>query len=76
MSFMVGASGRLATGPTLREAVEAVDELAGDARPDFFGVNCAHPVEFAPSLYGGTWLERVRSLRPAQHGDAVRPAGW
>jgi homocysteine S-methyltransferase len=64
MSFMVDASGRLTTGPTLREAVEAVDEQAGEARPDFYGINCAHPVEFEPALAPGPWLERIRSLRP------------
>lgn len=65
LSFMVDRAGRLTTGPTLREAVEAVDALAGDARPDFYGINCSHPVEFDPALWpAGPWLERVRSLRP------------
>jgi S-methylmethionine-dependent homocysteine/selenocysteine methylase len=64
LSFMVGATGRLTTGPTLQEAVEAVDAQAGDARPDFFGINCAHPVEFEPALVSGPWMGRIRSLRP------------
>jgi homocysteine S-methyltransferase len=64
LSFMVDAEGRLTTGPVLKDAVEAVDEQAGDARPDFFGINCAHPVEFEPALVEGPWLERIRSLRP------------
>lgn len=64
MSFMVDPAGRLTTGPTLREAVEAVDDQAGDARPDFYGINCSHPDEFMPALADGSWLERVRSLRP------------
>jgi S-methylmethionine-dependent homocysteine/selenocysteine methylase len=64
VSFMVDSRGRLTTGPPLKEAVEAVDEQAGDARPDFYGINCAHPVEFEPALVEGPWLERVRSLRP------------
>ncbi len=65
LSFMVDSSGRLTTGPTLKEAVEAVDEQAGDARPDFFGINCSHPVEFEPALFpAGPWLTRLRSLRP------------
>jgi S-methylmethionine-dependent homocysteine/selenocysteine methylase len=64
LGFMVDGAGRLLTGPTLREAIEAVDEQAGDARPDFYGVNCAHPVEFEPALAAGTWVERIRSLRP------------
>jgi S-methylmethionine-dependent homocysteine/selenocysteine methylase len=64
LSFAVDTSGRLRTGPSLQEAVEAVDAQAGDARPDFFGINCAHPLEFEPALVPGPWLERIRSLRP------------
>lgn len=43
MSFMVDPSGRLTTGVTLREAVLAVDDQAGTARPEFYGINCSHP---------------------------------
>ena len=65
LSFMVDPSGRLTTGPTLQEAIEAVDAQTGDARPDFYGINCSHPVEFEPALHpSGPWLERLRSLRP------------
>lgn len=64
MSFMVDGAGRLLTGPSLKEAVETVDATAGDARPDFYGINCSHPVEFEPALVPGPWLERLRSLRP------------
>lgn len=65
MSFMVDKAGRLTTGPTLQEAIEAVDAQAGDARPDFYGINCSHPIEFEPALSPpGPWLERLRSLRP------------
>lgn len=64
MSFMVDGEGRVLTGPTLAETVEYVDAETGDARPDFYGINCSHPVEFAPALTPGPWLERLRSLRP------------
>ena len=65
MSFMVDPTGRLLTGPTLQEAIETVDKEAGDARPDYYGINCSHPVEFAPAIAnGGEWLERLRCLRP------------
>lgn len=64
LSFVVDPTGRLRTGPSLQEAIEAVDEHAGDARPDFYGINCAHPVEFEPALVAGPWLQRIRSLRP------------
>jgi len=61
---MVDPTGRLTTGPSLKDAVLAVDEQAGNARPDFYGINCSHPVEFEPALTAGQWLERIRSLRP------------
>ncbi len=64
LSFVVDTTGKLRTGPTLGEAIEAVDAQAGDARPDFYGINCAHPVEFEPALQDGPWLGRLRSLRP------------
>lgn len=64
LSFGLDTSGRLRTGPTLREAIEAVDAATGAARPDFYGINCAHPAEFGPALTPGPWLERIRSLRP------------
>lgn len=65
MSFMVDTKGCILTGPTLRDAVEAIDAETGSARPDFYGVNCSHPSEFEPGLDGGSdWLTRVRSLRP------------
>lgn len=65
MSFMVDPTGRLLTDVALKDAVEAVDEQTGEARPDFYGINCSHPVEFEPALEDdGPWLRRVRSLRP------------
>jgi homocysteine S-methyltransferase len=64
LGFMVDPAGRLRSGPSLQEAVQAVDEQAGDARPDFYGINCSHPLEFEPALVAGPWLQRIRSLRP------------
>ena len=55
---------RLRSGPTLREAIEATDHEAGDARPDFYGVNCSHPFEFLPALEAGDWIRRIRMIRP------------
>jgi S-methylmethionine-dependent homocysteine/selenocysteine methylase len=64
ISFTLDATHRLQSGPTLREAVLAVDELAGAARPAFYGINCSHPLEFLPAIEPGEWFERVRCLRP------------
>lgn len=64
ISFTLDSNHRLKSGPTLREAIEAVDAEAGDARPDFYGINCSHPIEFEPALEPGDWITRIRSLRP------------
>jgi S-methylmethionine-dependent homocysteine/selenocysteine methylase len=62
--FTLNSTSRLASGPSVREAIEAVDEQAGEARPAFYGINCSHPLEFEPALEAGDWFRRVRSLRP------------
>jgi homocysteine S-methyltransferase len=64
LSFMVDPTGKLPTGPSFKEAVATVDEQAGEARPDYYGINCVHPVEFEPALVEEPWLERLRALRP------------
>jgi S-methylmethionine-dependent homocysteine/selenocysteine methylase len=64
ISFTLDGTNKLKSGPSLREAIEAVDAEAGDLRPDFYGVNCSHPFEFMPALEPGDWIERVRSFRP------------
>jgi homocysteine S-methyltransferase len=55
---------RLASGPTVKDAIETVDAQTGDDRPAFYGINCSHPLEFMPAIQRGTWFERVRCLRP------------
>jgi S-methylmethionine-dependent homocysteine/selenocysteine methylase len=57
-------SGRLASGPSLKDAIETIDAQTGDDRPAFYGINCSHPLEFMPAIEPGTWFERVRVLRP------------
>ena len=64
LSFTLDSTSRLQSGPSLREAIEAVDDRTGSARPDFYGINCSHPAEFEPALEAGDWIRRVRSLRP------------
>lgn len=64
IGFTLDSRSRLQSGPTLREAIEAVDREAGDSKPDFFGINCSHPAEFEPALEPGDWIQRIRSLRP------------
>ncbi|MDA5093312.1 homocysteine S-methyltransferase family protein [Aliiroseovarius sp. KMU-50] len=64
ISFTLDSTHKLKSGPSLKEAIEATDELAGDARPDSYGINCSHPLEFEPALEPGDWTNRIRSLRP------------
>jgi homocysteine S-methyltransferase len=64
ISFTLITNHRLLAGPTLRQAIEAIDQEAGASKPSFYGINCSHPLEFEPALEPGPWFERVRSLRP------------
>jgi S-methylmethionine-dependent homocysteine/selenocysteine methylase len=64
VSFTLSDNHHLRSGPSLKEAVEAVDEQAGDMKPDCYGINCSHPLEFEPALESGDWFQRVRNLRP------------
>jgi S-methylmethionine-dependent homocysteine/selenocysteine methylase len=61
--FTLDSTHRLRSGPSLREAIEAVDAETNHA-PAFYGINCSHPVEFEPALEPGNWFQRVRCLRP------------
>ena len=61
ISFTVETDGRLPTGRTLREAIEAVDAVAP---PAYYMINCAHPSHFASALEpSAAWAGRLRGLR-------------
>ncbi len=62
--FTLNEAHRLQSGPSLREAIEMTDAQAGAARPDSYGINCSHPLEFEPALEPGEWIQRLRALRP------------
>lgn len=62
--FTLDSTSRLKSGPTVREAIAVVDAEAGGDRPQFYGINCSHPLEFEPALEPGDWIKRVRSFRP------------
>jgi homocysteine S-methyltransferase len=65
MSFTLDSgTSRLQSGPSLREAIETTDRESGEAKPDFYGINCSHPLEFVPVLEPGRWVERIRMIRP------------
>jgi homocysteine S-methyltransferase len=62
ISFTVETDGRLPSGETLKEAVEATD-AATAGYPAYFMINCAHPEHFKEALPVGSWLERIRGIR-------------
>ncbi len=64
VSLTVTPEARLRSGPTLKEAVETIDERT-DGAAVWMGTNCAHPVEFEPALAeAGSWVQRLRYIRP------------
>ncbi|MDH3631906.1 MAG: homocysteine S-methyltransferase family protein [Gammaproteobacteria bacterium] len=64
VSLSLTTEGRLRSGPSLREAIEAIEE-ATDGTAAWFGTNCAHPIEFEPALSdAGSWFDRLRYIRP------------
>lgn len=62
ISFTVETDGRLPSGDSLREAIEAVD-AASDRGPAYYMINCAHPEHFAAVLEDAPWVRRIRGLR-------------
>jgi S-methylmethionine-dependent homocysteine/selenocysteine methylase len=63
ISFTLETDGRLPSGATLEEAIEAVD-AATDEAPAYYMINCAHPAHFERKLAGsGRWIERIRGIR-------------
>ncbi|HEV7435975.1 MAG TPA: homocysteine S-methyltransferase family protein [Pseudorhizobium sp.] len=63
ISFTVETDGRLATGISLREAIEETD-AATDESPIYYMINCAHPSHFEDALTGGEqWAKRIGGLR-------------
>lgn len=55
---------RLKSGPSLAEAIKAIDQQTGVDAPDFYLLNCSHPVEYEPALEDGDWIKRLRGVRP------------
>ena len=63
ISFTLETNGRLPSGATLAEAVEATDAATGGS-PAYYMINCAHPTHFEGVLRGaGSWRERIRGVR-------------
>ncbi|GAB4562363.1 MAG: homocysteine S-methyltransferase family protein [Haliangiales bacterium] len=63
VSFTLDSNSKLKSGPSLEEAITAVDEQT-DSAPAFYAINCSHPFEFEPGITPGDWIKRLRSIRP------------
>ena len=63
ISFTVETDGRLPSGTALRDAIDAIDDAAGDAVAHYM-INCAHPTHFEHVLDGSApWASRIGGLR-------------
>jgi homocysteine S-methyltransferase len=63
ISFTVETDGRLPSGESIGDAINAVDQ-ATDASPEYYMVNCAHPTHFTSALDAeADWAKRIRGVR-------------
>ena len=63
ISLSLDSTSKLNTGPSLKEAIITIDAET-DQAPEFFLINCSHPVEYEPAIETGDWIKRVRGVRP------------
>jgi len=63
ISFTLETDGRLPTGQTLEEAIEAVDVVTVRG-PAYYMINCAHPTHFESTLSTTDgWTKRIQGIR-------------
>jgi homocysteine S-methyltransferase len=63
ISFTLETDGRLPTGQSLGDAIDAVDDATAGG-PAYYMINCAHPTHFEDALEtGAPWLSRLRGIR-------------
>ena len=63
ISFFLTGDGKLDSGQSLADAITQVDRET-DQTPEFYSVNCCHPIEYEPAMGSGEWINRVRGVRP------------
>ena len=63
ISLTLDSSAKLNSGPSLAEAITAIDKET-DRSPEFYLINCSHPLEYEPAIEPGDWIDRVRGVRP------------
>ena len=64
VSLTLDHTHRLRSGPTLGQAIIGIDAQTGFEAPDYYLVNCSHPLEYEPALDNGEWIRRMRGVRP------------
>lgn len=63
IAFTLETDGKLPTGDTLEEAIQAVDNATNNG-PLYYMINCAHPDHFNNILSGGQdWVSRLGGVR-------------
>ncbi len=63
ISLSLDSASRLNSGPTLAEAITTIDKETNQS-PQFYSINCSHPIEYEPAIGPGDWMDRVRGVRP------------
>lgn len=64
IALTLDSTTRLKSGPSLAEAITEIDRQTGKDAPDFYLLNCSHPVEYEPALANEDWIRRLRGVRP------------
>jgi homocysteine S-methyltransferase len=63
ISFTVETNGKMASGESMKEAVEKMDAATG-AYASYYMINCAHPTHFESAIAAGeNWVQRIKGLR-------------
>ncbi|MEP4990075.1 MAG: homocysteine S-methyltransferase family protein [Paracoccaceae bacterium] len=65
ISLTLDSTHRPESGVSLPEAITQIDEQTGPDAPDFFLLNCSHPLEFEPAIENRDWIKRLRGVRPS-----------
>jgi len=63
ISLTLDSTSKLCSGASLVEAITTIDAETNQS-PEFYSVNCSHPVEYEPAIEPGDWINRVRGVRP------------
>lgn len=59
ISLTLDSTSKLNSGPRLADAVSTIDDET-DLAPEFYLINCSHPLEYEPAIESGDWINRIR----------------